>query len=118
MDDGIVASIILGICFWGFVSIIKTIFEYRILNKLAEKSKAEINISDFNLPDFSSPIHNLKWGIIIFLGGFGLVLLHFLDLNSDSPLPYGIESAFIASGFILYFFIEKNSNAKSKNVQL
>ncbi len=117
MDDGIVASIILGICFWGFVSIIKTIFEYRTLNKLIEKTNAEINTRDLNLPKFSSPIHNLKWGIIIFLGGFGLVLIHLLDLSSDSPLPYGIESLCIASGFILYFFIEKSSNSKSKNFQ-
>lgn len=117
MDDGILASIILGICFWGFVSIIKTVFEYRILNKLVEKSKAEINIKDFNLPNFSSPIHNLKWGLIIFLGGLGLVLLHLLDLGSDSPISYGIESIFIASGFILYFFIEKYSNVKSKNTK-
>jgi len=117
MDDGIVASIILGICFWGFVSIIKTIYEYRTLNKLVEKSKAEININDLNLPNFSGPIHNLKWGIIIFLGGFGLVLLYFLDLSSDSPLPYGIESIFIAAGFILYFFIEKKAIIKSKNAQ-
>jgi len=117
MDDGIVASIILGICFWGFVSIIKTVFEYRTLNKLVEKSRSEINIGDLDLPDFSGPIHNLKWGIIILLGGFGLVLIHLLDLSSDRPLPYGIESFFIASGFILYFFIEKKSNVKPKNTQ-
>lgn len=117
MNDGIIASIILGICFWGFVSIIKAFSEYRILNKLAEKNEAGINISDLNLPNLSDPIHNLKWGIIILLGGLGLVLLYVLDLSSDSPLPYGIESIFIASGFILYFFIEKNLNLKSKNTQ-
>ena len=113
MDDGIVASIILGICFWGFVSIIKTISDFRILNKLAEKCKAEINLSDFKLSNHSNQVHNLKWGIIIMLGGSGLILLHVLDLTSDSPLPYGIESVFVASGFILFYFIEKYSNVKS-----
>jgi hypothetical protein len=117
MDDGIVASIILGICFWGFVSIIKTISDFRILNKLAEMSKAEINLSDFKLSNHSNRIYDLKWGIIILLGGSGLILLHFLDLTSDSPLPYGIESVFIASGFILFYFIEKYSNVKFKNSQ-
>ncbi len=117
MNDGIIASIILGICFWGFVSIIKAISEYRILNKLTEKNVAGIKINDLDIPNFSSPIHNLKWGIIILLGGLGLVLLYLLDVSSDSPLPYGIESIFIAFGFIIYFFIEKKSNVESKNTQ-
>lgn len=113
MDDGIIASIILGISFWGIISIIKTISDYQTLKKLAESCKADIKLNDFVLPGYSNRILNLKWGIIISLGGFGLILIHFLGLNSETPLPYGIESVFIASGFLLYFFIEKSSNMKS-----
>lgn len=115
MDDGIIASIILGICFWGLVSIIKTITDYRIREKLAESCKVDLKLNDFELTAYSNRILNLKWGIIILLGGIGLILIHLLDLSSDGPLPYGIESAFIASGFIFYFFIEKYSNVKSLN---
>jgi hypothetical protein len=114
MDDGLVASIILGICFWGLIGIIKSISEYRLTNKLIERSKTEIEPADFNLPNNLNKGSNLKWGIIIFLGGIGLVLIHYLRLSSDSPLPYGIESISIALGFILYFLVERHSNTNSK----
>ena len=118
MDDGLVASIILGICFWGFIGIIKSISEYKLHNKLIERSKPEIELDDFNLPNNYRKVSNLKWGIIIFLGGIGLILIHYLKLSSDSPLPYGIESIFIALGFILYFLVERFSISKSKKSQL
>jgi len=118
MDDGLVASIILGISFWGFIGIIKSIAEYKLHNKLIEKSKTEFEPGNFNLPNQSGRISNLKWGIIIFLGGIGLILIHYLQLSSDSPLPYGIESIFIALGFILYFLVERYSNTNSKKSQL
>lgn len=118
MDDGLVASIIIGICFWGFIGIIKSISEYKLLNKLIEKSQTEIEQGDFNLPKYLSRVSSLKWGIIIFLSGIGLVLIHYLDLSSDSPLPYGIESIFIALGFILYFIVERHANTNSKKSQL
>jgi len=118
MDDGLVASIILGICFWGFIGIIKSIFEYRLINKLIEKSKTDIELDKFDLPNKISKVSNLKWGTIILLGGIGLILIHYLKLSSESPLPYGIESIFIAIGFILFFIIEKYSITNSKKSQL
>lgn len=118
MDDGLVASIILGICFWGLIGIIKSISEHKLINKLIEKSKEEIKLDSLNLPNKINTVSNLKWGIIILLGGIGLVLIHYLKLNSDSPMPYGIESISIALGFILYFFVERYSNTNSKKSQL
>lgn len=118
MDDGITASIILGICFWGFIGIIKSISEHKHIFKLIEKSREDINLNSLNLPNKINTVGNLKWGIIILSGGIGLILIHFLNLSSESPLPYGIESIFIALGFIILFIIEKFSNAKSKKQQL
>jgi Na+/proline symporter len=115
MDGGIIASIILGICFWGIVVIIRSISEHKLLRKLIEKNESEINLRDFKWPYKPDHLYNLKWGLIILLAGAGLIIIHFLDLDSDSPLPYGIETISIALGFILYFFIEKFSGIKSKN---
>lgn len=118
MDDGIVASIILGICFWGLIGIIKSISEYRLLNKLIEKTNSEVELDGISILDRLNKVSNLKWGLIILLGGLGLVLIHYLKLSSDSPLPYGIESISIALGFILYFFIEKNLKSNPKKSML
>ena len=53
----------------------------------------------------------LKWGLIILFGGIGLVLLEFIPFNADSsPLPYGVEAIFIASGFLTYYFLVKNKD--------
>lgn len=114
MNEGIIASIILGICFWGIVVIIRSVSEHKLLRKLIEKDETEIQPRDFKWPYKTDHMYNLKWGLIILLAGAGLIIIHFLDLDSDSPLPYGIESVCIAIGFMFYFFIEKHSSDKSK----
>jgi len=51
----------------------------------------------------------LKWGIILFFAGIGLVTLEFIPYNAeDSPLPYGLEMIFLAAGFLCYYvFLRK-----------
>src|SRR5690606_36373941 len=53
----------------------------------------------------------LKWGLILFFAGMGLVVIallpHYLQFNS--PLPFGLELMFIALGFLIYFFLVKNN---------
>ena len=107
MDDGIVAAIILGVCFWGVVVILKSIFDYRIIRKMVDKSHSEFKLNDLKFPVQQERFQMLKWGVVIMTGGLGLILIYYMDLNSDSPLPYGIESVFIALGFFLYFSVEK-----------
>ena len=60
----------------------------------------------------------LKWGLVSFFAGLGLILLGILsrygwnfDNYEDSMLSFGIELVFIAAGFLLYFFI---MNAREK----
>ncbi len=61
---------------------------------------------------------SLKWGLVAFLGGLGLILIDILrridheliDYNYG-VLPVGIVLVFVALGFLIYFFIV---NGKSK----
>lgn len=54
----------------------------------------------------------LKWAIILFSGGLGLVVLEFLPYSiENSLLPYGVESVFLAAGFLAYYFINKKERA-------
>jgi hypothetical protein len=50
----------------------------------------------------------LKWGLIFFFGGLGLVVLEFIPFDAEhSSLPYGLETIFIALGILLYYAIER-----------
>lgn len=51
----------------------------------------------------------MKWGIILFFTGCGLVVLGFLPYSAEtSPIPWGVEIIFIALGFLVYYmFIRK-----------
>ncbi len=55
---------------------------------------------------------SLKWGLVAFLAGLGLIIIEVLrmvypDLINyrHSIMPFGIELVFISLGFLIYFFI-------------
>jgi hypothetical protein len=48
----------------------------------------------------------LKWGLLLFFGGIGLIVLAFIPYSLDeSPLPYGLEAVFLSAGFLVYYGI-------------
>jgi hypothetical protein len=53
---------------------------------------------------------SLKWGLIILSAGLALVVLEFINVRPDSPLPYGLLAVFVSIGFLVYYFIvQKNT---------
>ena len=55
----------------------------------------------------------MKWGIIFFTSGLGLIVMQFIPYSAtDSPLPYGVEMVFVAAGFFLYYLFIRNHNNK------
>lgn len=56
----------------------------------------------------------LKWGLILFCGGLGLVLIDFLDADPQSTLPWGIEIVFVSMGFLIYYALTKNRTDKKE----
>lgn len=54
---------------------------------------------------------SLKWGLIVFSGGLALVILEFIDVRPDSPLPYGLLAVFISLGFLAYYFIVQKKSS-------
>ncbi len=49
----------------------------------------------------------LKWGLIAFFGGLSLILMEYINVGPQSPLPYGLVAVFVSFGFLLYYFIVK-----------
>lgn len=97
---------VVGIIFFTIAYIIETILKYRLRSRIVSAG-----LTDEKLIKglFSSKVDNkyssLKWGLILLFAGIGLIVLEFIQYDYDSPLPYGIEGAFIALGFLIYFFI-------------
>jgi hypothetical protein len=56
----------------------------------------------------------LKWGLVFLSVGTGLIALHFLNPNMNSPLPFCIISASAELGFLVYYFIVKQDLKKPK----
>jgi hypothetical protein len=53
-----------------------------------------------------SAVQILKWAIVLFMGGLGLITIEILPFSAtESLIPYGIEAIFLAIGFLAYFFI-------------
>jgi hypothetical protein len=114
MQDSIVAAIV----FYGFYHIIKLISEHFLKRKLINSGHVE-QTSILASPVVNSEEVNrypsLKWGLIAFMAGLGLIIIEILRSDNpdavnfqDSVLPYGIELVFISLGFLIYFFIVNN----------
>jgi hypothetical protein len=50
---------------------------------------------------------SLKWGLLALFGGIALILMEYLDVRSDSPLPYGILAVALSVGFLTYYALVK-----------
>jgi len=97
--------LIVGTVFFTIAYIIETILKYRLRSRIVSSG-----LTDEKLIKglFASKVDNkyssLKWGLILLFAGIGLVVLEFIQYDYESPLPYGVEGAFIAIGFLIYFF--------------
>jgi len=91
-----------------FAVVIIALLNYRLKNRILDLNLTDKDfLESLTGPGFKLEI--LKWGLILFFGGMGLVVLEFIPYSSDqSPLPYGLESIFVAIGFFIYYQIVKN----------
>ncbi|MGB3465170.1 MAG: DUF6249 domain-containing protein, partial [Cyclobacteriaceae bacterium] len=98
-----------------FYYMTKALTDYYLRKKMVEKGldgedAAKILAKDLKIANKYS---SLKWGLIILFGGIGLVLIEILvDFREASSLPFGILAISISVGFLIYYFIMKNSEDK------
>ena len=48
---------------------------------------------------------SLKWGLIVFFGGLSLIIMEYVPVRPESPLPYGLFAVSVSIGFLLYYFM-------------
>ena len=82
------------------------LFNYRLKKRLIETGNIDESTINFLFTTTGFRSEVLKWGLVLFFSGIGLILLEFIPYKGDhSPLPYGVESIFIALGFLVYYLV-------------
>lgn len=100
---GVLTTIAAGIGYF-----IKTLTDYRLKKRLIEKELVNQEVQALFKKEESSRLASLKWGLVVFFGGIGLIIINYVDFYRDSPLPFGIFAVSLSLGFLVYFVAAKN----------
>jgi hypothetical protein len=99
---------ILGTFGTGLVFFTRAITDYILKKKMIEKGYVNDETqSIFKQHAADNKYSSLKWGLIIFFGGFSLILMEYIDFDNRSPFPYGLFAVSVSLGFLLYYFLVK-----------
>jgi hypothetical protein len=85
----------------------RTVTDYILKKKMIEKgyvneeTQAIFKEHQANISKYPS----LKWGLIALFVGLGFIIMEYIPVRPDSPLPYGLFAVSVSIGFLLYFFI-------------
>ncbi len=55
---------------------------------------------------------SLKWGLIVFFAGLSLILMEYIPVEPQSPLPYGLFAVFVSLGFLIYYYVVQKDSEK------
>ncbi|SHN43835.1 hypothetical protein [Chitinophaga sp. CF418] len=90
-------------------AVITSFLNYRLKKRILDAGPVDENTLKL-IPAYSRMnTEMLKWGVILLFAGLGLIVLEYIPYDVEkSTLPYGIETVFIAIGFLVYFYIVKN----------
>lgn len=112
-----------GVVFFAIYHILKNFTEFLLKRKIIKSGHFEkAEILDQRVVEPTGEVNkypSLKWGLVAFLGGLGMILIEMLRVNGiveedfhNGILPVGIELVFISLGFLIYFVIVNFSSKK------
>ncbi|HWK08076.1 MAG TPA: hypothetical protein VNS58_30815 [Puia sp.] len=82
------------------------ILNYKLKKRIAESIPLNERIVEKLFKPDGWQLELLKWCLLLFFGGLGLIVLEFIPFPAErSPLPYGVESVFISIGFGIYYLM-------------
>lgn len=61
-----------------------------------------------------SKFASLKWGLLIFFAGLSLIIMEYIPVSPESPLPYGLFAVAVSLGFLIYYFVVKQNAESNK----
>ena len=105
----LVGILVPGIIFISTAVVLISFFNYLLKKRVIEAGPIDSNALDFLKSVSSIGSSVLKWGLLFFFGGLGLVVIEFLPFKlENSPLPFGVECIFVSLGFLVYYFTVRN----------
>ncbi|MDN5212288.1 hypothetical protein QQ020_09520 [Fulvivirgaceae bacterium BMA12] len=111
LTEALMAVGILTVIWSGIYFVIKVITDYTLKKKMIDKGYVDEESQALFKKEqsISNNYASLKWGLITFCAGLALILLEFIPYEADdSPLPFGLIAIFVATGFLIYYFLVKN----------
>ena len=105
MDKHIAVFLVVGVVVITIAVVIISWYNYRLKKRIIESGPIDNDAINFLKKLTDTGAEQLKWGCVLFFGGLGLVVSHYLPYEEDSALPYGVEIMFIAAGFLIYYLI-------------
>ena len=118
MNDHVLVLGTFILLFIILAGVVVALLNYRLRKRIIESGPLDDMGVKFLGKLSSSGSETLKWGLILFSGGLGLIVIYFLptvktpySLAAETPpsLAFGVEAIFIAAGFLAYYFIERKN---------
>ena len=94
-----------GLVFYLFT---RTLTDYFLKRKMIEKGFVNDEtqaIFKKYASEENDKYPSLKWAIVIFFAGLSLIVMEYIPVQSNSPLPYGLLAVFVSLGFLIYYFM-------------
>lgn len=99
-----------GAAIYFFTSVITN---YILKKKMIEKGYVnEDTQAIFKQNANENKYASLKWGLIALFGGISLIIMEYIPVQPQSPLPYGLFSVAVSLGFLIYYFLMKKEEQK------
>ena len=103
MDSNTSVAIMFVSAFSLTAFVMDRILNYRLKSKVVRLVSMDVEtIKLLDRINGYKKLEALKWALILFFAGLGLILIQFMPYGLNSPIPYGLEAVFIAIGFFIY----------------
>jgi hypothetical protein len=93
-------------------AVIIALFNYRLKKQILESGRTDNELLKFLPVSTKNKEEVLKWGLIFFFGGIGLIVNSYLSYPENAVLPFGVEAVFISFGLLVYYFLVKRDDRK------
>lgn len=113
LRDVLMPITILGSLGGSIILFVKTYTDYVLKRKMIEKGYVNDDTQAiFKQHSADNRYSSLKWGLIILFAGLSLIIMEYVEVGPQSPLPYGLFAVSVSVGFLIYYFLVKRETQK------